>query len=97
MKTKYPEIYFENSGGEGPLYVYLESGPYGNAVDDETGLGAGFFNENGRLLAVLYDHISSEKDHCCLRFPKNQSVEIKVKNGKVVDIKVSQKNPKKVA
>ena len=68
MKSKYPEIFFENSGGEGPLYIYFDDGPYGNAIDDETGAGAGFFSEDGQLLAVLFDHVNSKKDFQALKF-----------------------------
>jgi hypothetical protein len=95
MKSKYPEIYFESSGGDGPLYVYFEDGPYGNAIDDKTGAGAGFFNEQGRMIAVLFDRVVAASDHAILKFPKNQYVEIKVKNKKVVELKTSHtQNPK---
>jgi hypothetical protein len=87
MSLKYPEFYFESSGGEGPFYIYFEDGPYGNAIDDETGDGAGFFDENERLIAVLFDHVSKDNDHKILKFRKNQFVEIKVSKGKVINLK----------
>jgi hypothetical protein len=89
MSVKYPEFYFEHSGGEGPLYVYFEDGPYGNAIDDETGEGAGFFDEHGHLIAVLFDHVTEESDYKKLKFKKNQFVEISVRKGKVTDLKSS--------
>lgn len=95
IKSKYPESYFESSGGEGPLYVYFEDGPYGNAIDDETGAGAGFFDEHGRLIAVLFDRVLENADHKILKFKKKQFVEIKVIKGKVVDIKSTYLKPTK--
>jgi hypothetical protein len=94
-KSKYPEFYFESSGGEGPLYIYFEDGPYGNAIDDETGDGAGFFDEYGHLVAVLFDRVLESADHKVLKFKKEQFVEIKVSKGKVVDIKSTYLKPPK--
>jgi|GEM_PF-6770644 len=88
-KCRFPEFYFESSGGEGPLYVYFEDGPYGNAVDDETGSGAGFFNDQGRLIAVLFDHVAASSDRKMLKFAKKQFVEVVIKNGKAVELKSS--------
>lgn len=82
MSTKYPEFYFECSGGEGPLYVYFEDGPYGNAIDDETGDGAGFFDEHGRLIAVLFDQVTEESDHKKLKFKKISSLKLRFKKEK---------------
>jgi hypothetical protein len=97
MSVKYPEFFFESAGGEGPLYVYFEDGPYGNANDDETGEGAGFFDENGRLIAVLFDHVNENNDHKVLKFKKNNFVEIKVSKGKVVEVKSSYTKKSKSA
>ena len=86
---KYPEVFFESSGGEGPLYVYFVDGPYGKAIDDESGNGAGFFSETGQLIGVLVGHVNEAKDEKVLRFLKKKTVSIKVKNGKVIEAKVS--------
>lgn len=82
-KKKYPEYYFENDGGEGPLYIYFEDGDYGNAIDDGTGAGAGFFDDQGRMIAVLFDRVSDKNDHQTVKFKNGQFVEIRVSKGKV--------------
>jgi hypothetical protein len=98
MKSKYPEIFFEDSGGEGPLYVYFDEPPYGNAIDDETGAGAGFFSVDGNLLAVLFDNVNSNEDLQSLKFPGQALVKIKVKKGKVVGLSgIPSKKSRKVA
>jgi hypothetical protein len=95
MKKKYPETFFESSGGEGPLYVYFSKGPYGNAVDDESGKGAGFFSENGELIGVLFDRVNESSDAQTLKFSKNRSVTIRVKNKKIIEVTLV--SPKKAA
>ena len=83
MKKKYPEIFFESRGGEGPLFIYYSEKPYGNAIDDESETGAGFFGKDGELKAVMFDHVSKASDHQKLIFKSGCVVEIKVKKGQV--------------
>lgn len=87
MKTKKPDIFFEKRGGFGPLAIYWEEGPYGEAVEAIEGNGIGFFDPIGNLLAVQFDMIQSNSDHQSLRFDLETIVKIKVKKGKVVYLK----------
>ena len=68
-------------GNSGPLMISWTDKPKGDAVEDLSGNGVGFFSKDGDILACEFDDVKST-DHQTLQF-ENYTVEIHVRNGKV--------------
>lgn len=95
-----PEIWFEKRGGRGPLCIHWLPGPYGDAIEDQTENGHGYFAPNGELLAAYFDDVSAKSDHQILKFSNGLKsyVEVWVNKGKVrVKLGISGKIRKKAA
>lgn len=97
--SKYPDIDFDTLGGGGILCIHLYPGPYGDAVEDLTLNGVGWFSSNEQLLAAQFDHVDAENDRQILKFNNRfkNLVEVTVKNGKVTFKVSSWKSPYKNA
>ena len=80
---KKEKVFFQPIDGSGPLTISWSSGPKGDAIEAKKGSGVGFFSEKKDLLCVIFDEVSSDKDHQILEFD-NYRVEIIIKNGRVV-------------
>lgn len=82
---KRPDVFFENTGGEGPLSIYWQEGPYGDAVEADDGLGVVFIDDHHQVIAAQFDRVFSDHDHQILTY-KNTKIEITTLKGKVVKI-----------
>jgi hypothetical protein len=80
---KKAKVFFHPIDGSGPLTLSWSSTPKGDAVEAKKGNGVGFFSEKGDLLCVIFDEVQSLQDRQVLEF-KNDRVEIRVKNGRVI-------------
>ena len=96
---KNPEIFFNpHADGSGLLALSWEEGPFGEGTETKEGFGVGFFSSKGDILSVQFFDVTAKEDHQTLSFENGALVSIKVKSGKVVDIKATHpKKPKKVA
>ena len=96
---KNPAIFFNpHSDGSGLLALSWEEGPFGEGMESDEGFGVGFFSAKGDILSVQFFDVMAKNDQQTLSFENGVLVSIKVKGGKVVDIKTSYpKKPKKVA
>lgn len=94
MKNK-PEASFYPKDGSGLITLYWTEGPYGLGTEPEEGFGVGFFDSERRILGVQFFDVEEKSDNQTLLFENGFSVSVKIKNGKVVDIKTTP--AKKVA
>ena len=90
---KKPKISFRVFGDSGPLSVYFYPGPYGDAVEAQSGDGVGWFSSSSKeLLGVEFDDVSEKADSQVLKFKGGWEVEVEVKKGQAA---VKLHNPKK--
>lgn len=93
---KKPKIFFNPIAGSGILSITWYSGPLGDAVEANNGIGVGFFAHNGDLLSVQFDDVEEKRDHQILEFERYQ-VEVSVNQGKISYSLSPVKTPKKRA
>ena len=89
------KVFFHPIEGSAPLSISWYSGPKGDAVEANNGIGVGFFAHNGDLLSVQFDDVEEKGDHQVLEFDRYR-VEVTVKNGKV-SYSMTPLSPKKRA
>lgn len=90
---KKPKISFRVFGDSGPLSVYFYPGPYGDAVEAQSGDGVGWFSSSSKeLLGVEFDDVSEKADSQVLKFKGGWEVEVEVKKGQAA---VKLHHPKK--
>lgn len=80
---KKAKVFFHPIDGTGPLTISWSSSPKSDAVEAKKGNGVGFFSEKEDLLCVIFDEVHFSQDKQILEF-KNDRVEIRVKNGRVI-------------
>ncbi len=79
---KKPRISFRIIGDSGPLSAYFYPGPYGDAIEANSGNGVGWFSPSKELLGVEFDDVSADLDHQTLVFSGGYKVEVHVKYGR---------------
>lgn len=85
---KNPEIFFNpQADGSGLLSLSWVDGPFGEGIETEEGFGVGFFDTKGEVLSVQFFDVTAKSDQQTLSFENGFEISIKVKNGKIVDIK----------
>ena len=80
---KKPSVNFRPIGNSGPLTVYWQEGPYGNAIECKEGKGVAWLSHSGELLGVEFDDVKHEEDHQIIKTPAGDKIEIVVTKGNV--------------
>ena len=89
MKKRKEDIFFNPIGGSAPLTITWYDGPMGDAVESVNEMGVGFFSPSDDLLGVIFDDVSEQDDEQELTFSNEASVRIKVKDGHVKIVKLT--------
>lgn len=82
-RAKRPKISFRRFSGSGPLSVYWNDGPFGDAVEAVKGRGVAWLAPNGDLLGVEFDDVARASDEQALELPNGDTVTVRVTRGNV--------------